>query len=215
MGLYVARRTVTGMREQEKKQPCLTSSCERCRERINRRRAIVTAGITGIGLGLMPALLFGEADPASEPPQAGDVLVRVSDTARRPLRLDDIVIGASPTLAWPMNASSIVRSESRLNELLLIRLDPATLSVETKSVSANGVLAFSALCPHAGCTIDEWVPERRVLACDCHSSEFDPREAGKVVDGPAARPLPTLALKLTDGNLAVAKSFTVPIRFDE
>jgi Rieske Fe-S protein len=58
-------------------------------------------------------------------------------------------------------------------------------------------------------------PQRRVLACDCHSSEFDPREAGKVVDGPAARPLPPLPLKLLNGNLAVAKPFAVAIRFDE
>lgn len=173
------------------------------------------AGFAGFGLSWMPALLLGQADPASEPPQADDFLVKAADPTHKPLQPNDIAAGSSPTLAWPMNRNQVVRSQNRLNAVLLIRLDPTTLSADTKSVSAEGVLAFSALCPHAGCTIDEWVPERSVLACDCHSSEFDPRQAGKVMDGPAARPLPGLALKLLDGNLAVAKSFAVPIRFDE
>jgi rieske iron-sulfur protein len=202
------------MERHEAKPNLSAGSCKECAKKINRRHAILNAGFGGIGLSLIPALIFGETDPASEPPQPGDVLVGVSDAKHKPLRPDDIVIGVPPTLVWPM-AGSIVRSQSRFNQLLLIRLDSATLNAETKSMSADGVLAFSALCPHAGCTIDEWVPERSVLACDCHSSEFDPREAGKVVDGPAARPLPPLALKLVDGKLAVAKPFGVPIRFDE
>jgi len=112
-------------------------------------------------------------------------------------------------------ASKIVRKENRLNELLLIRIDPATLNAETQTMCADSVLAFSALCPHAGCTITDWVPSHNTLGCDCHSSDFDPREGGKVVDGPAARPLPPLPLKLVGGNLAVAKPFAVAIRFDE
>jgi rieske iron-sulfur protein len=96
-----------------------------------------------------------------------------------------------------------------------MRLDSSTMSAEVRVFSADGVLAFSALCPHAGCTITDWIQQRGVLACDCHSSEFDPREVGKVVDGPTARPLPPLPLKLLNGNLAVAKPFAVAIRFDE
>jgi rieske iron-sulfur protein len=201
------------MRIKEEKPPAVASACERCCERINRRRAILSAGV---GLSLVPALLLGQPDPASEPPQTEDFLVKQSDAAHKPLRPDDIAVGASPAVAWPMTPTGrIVRSQNRFNALLLIRLDPATMSSDTKSVSAAGVLAFSALCPHAGCTIDQWVPERRVLECDCHSSEFDPRETGKVVDGPASRPLPPLALKLVDGTLVVAKPFAVPIQFDE
>jgi len=119
-------------------------------------------------------------------------------------------------LVWPMSAGTkVVRNQNRLNAVLLLRLDPATLGEQAKAASVDGILAFSTLCPHAGCTIADWIPERGVLACDCHESEFNPREAGKVMDGPAARPLPPLSLKLVDGNLAVAKSFAGPIRFDE
>ena len=202
------------MERHEEKQDRPTGSCNRCAEKIS-RRALVNAGISSIGLGMAPALLLGQTDPASNSVQAGDLLVKTSDKTNKPLQPDDIAIGASPTLVWPMDASkTVVRSQNRFNALLLIRLDSG-MTAKTKSMSADGVLAFSALCPHAGCTIDAWVPERSVLECDCHSSEFDPREAGKVVDGPAARPLPPLALKLVDGKLAVARPFAVPIRIDE
>jgi Rieske Fe-S protein len=183
---------------------------------MNRRRAMINLGIGSLGMGMIPAVLVGQTDPASAPPQEGDLLVKVGDKTPKSVRPEDIAIGAPPVRVWPMTqASNIVRNENRLNEVLLIRLDPATLNVETRSICADGVLAFSVLCPHAGCTITDWIPSRNVLACDCHSSEFDPREAGKVVDGPAAHPLPPLALKLDNGNLAVARPFAVAIRFDE
>jgi Rieske Fe-S protein len=190
--------------------------CEGCSKRINRRRALVNAGLGGLGLSLIPAALLGQTDPASAPPQEGDLLEGVSDKNHKLMRPEDIAVGAPPTRVWPVSQSgNVVRSQNRLNELLLIRLDPSTLNAATRAVCADGVLAFSALCPHAGCTITDWIPSRNVLACDCHSSEFDPREAGKVVDGPAARPLPALPLKLVNGNLVVAKPFAVAIRFDE
>jgi Rieske Fe-S protein len=142
-------------------------------------------------------------------------LVGVRDTALKFLRPGDIVIGAPPKQVWPVKANNIVRNQNRFNELLLIRLDAATLNADTRAISADGVLAFSALCPHADCTITDWAPSRNILVCDCHSAKFDPREAGKVVDGPAARPLPPLPLKLVNGKLVVAKPFAVAIRFDE
>ncbi len=127
-------------------------------------------------------------------------MVRLSDKSLKPLRPEDIVLGALPTHAWPtIQAGNVARKENRLNELLPIRLDPATLNDETRSISVDGVLAFSALCTHAGCIINDWIPSRNVLGCDCHASEFDPRQA----------------LTVADGNLVVAKPFAVAIRFDE
>jgi rieske iron-sulfur protein len=188
-------------------------SCKGCAERITRRRAMIQAGL---GLALIPAAFAAQADSASAPPQAGDLLVRLSDKSLKFLRPDDVVLGAPPLHAWPIvQASNVARNQNRLNELLLLRLDPATLNDETRSISVDGVLAYSALCTHAGCIINDWIPSQNVLACDCHASEFDPREAGKVADGPAAHPLPPLPLKVASGNLVVAKPFAVPIRFDE
>lgn len=150
------------------------------------------------------------------PPQKDDVLVKVGDPGLKPLTLGDISPNAHYVSAWPMAlAGKVVRSGSRLNEVLLVRLDPKTLAGASQSDAVEGVLGYSALCPHAGCNVTTWVPEEGVLSCDCHSSEFDARASGKVIDGPAARPLPPLALRLVGDVLVVAKPFASAIRFDE
>lgn len=171
------------------------------------RRVLLLAGL---GLALR------QTDPASSRPTVGDLFVKPGDAARTPLSPGDIPLGAAQTLAWPMDASDgTVRSGSRLNQVILLRLDPDTLSPETRTRAADGVVAYTSICTHTGCDVDDWQPADRLLACQCHFSQFDPRDAAKVVDGPAPRPLPALPLKIVDGKLAVAQPFTAPIGFEK
>jgi Rieske Fe-S protein len=109
--------------------------------------------------------------------------------------------------------SKIVRKANRLNEILLIRLNPLAPG-ERQPNAADEVLAYSALCPHAGCDVTQWISETGILECDCHSSEFDAKADGRVAGGPAARPLPPLPLKVEGAVLVVAKPFATLIRFD-
>lgn len=46
----------------------------------------------------------------------------------------------------------------------------------------NGIVAFSAICPHLGCII-KWDGEKREFPCPCHNSSFTME--GKVIGGPA------------------------------
>ena len=118
-------------------------------------------------------------------------------------------------MAWPMDPTDkTVRNGSRLNRVLLLRLDPEKLSPETKSRAADGVVAYTAICTHTGCEVTEWVAEEQLLVCPCHESRFEPKDAARVVDGPAPRMLPALPLKLTNGTLVVAKPFTGPVAFE-
>jgi rieske iron-sulfur protein len=171
---------------------------------VNRRTIL----IAGMGLAL------GQTDAAASRPRAGDLLVKAGDASKAPLASADIRPGAQ-TLAWPMDPDGTLRSASRLNQVLLIRLDVATLSPETKARAADGVVAYSSICTHTGCDVDDWDPAARVLACQCHSSQFDPRDGARVVDGPAPRPLPALPLTIVGGVLAVAQPFTAPIAFEK
>jgi rieske iron-sulfur protein len=171
------------------------------------RRVLLLAGL---GLALR------QSDPASSRPKVGDLFVKPGDAARTPLAPGDIPLGTAQTLAWPMDPSDgTVRSGSRLNQVILLRLDPNTLSPETRTRAADGVVAYTSICTHTGCDVDDWQPTDRLLACQCHFSQFDPRDAAKVVDGPAPRPLPALPLKIVDGKLAVAQPFTAPIGFEK
>jgi cytochrome b6-f complex iron-sulfur subunit/menaquinol-cytochrome c reductase iron-sulfur subunit len=62
------------------------------------------------------------------------------------------------------------------------------------------VVAFSAVCPHLGCSINA-TPEGGAFACPCHTSAFDP--AGKRKSGPSPRDMDTLATKIEDGFVVV------------
>lgn len=118
-------------------------------------------------------------------------------------------------MAWALDpAEGIVRSGTRLNQILLLRLDPETLSADTRSRAAGGVVAYTAICTHQGCDVQDWLPDSSSLYCACHESSFDPRDGAKVVDGPAPRALPALPLKVVDGKLVVAKPFTSRVGFE-
>jgi rieske iron-sulfur protein len=178
-----------------------------------RRRFLQAALAAGLSLGLGRA---GNADEdekpgADERPQPGDLFVQAEgDRAAAIVSPADLPLGGPPLLAWPMDpATRVVRNGSRLNLVLLLRLDPASLDAETRAHAADGVLAYSAICAHAGCTVTGWIVDdgRQVLKCFCHNSEYDPRQNAKVVSGPAQRHLAALPVKLGGGELLAAGTF--------
>jgi cytochrome b6-f complex iron-sulfur subunit/menaquinol-cytochrome c reductase iron-sulfur subunit len=61
------------------------------------------------------------------------------------------------------------------------------------------VTAFSAVCPHLGCSVN--ATSNGAFACPCHTSAFD--ADGKKKSGPSPRDLDTLATKIEDGFVAV------------
>jgi menaquinol-cytochrome c reductase iron-sulfur subunit len=62
------------------------------------------------------------------------------------------------------------------------------------------VKVFSPICPHLGCGF-RWRQKDRQFQCPCHGSVF--AISGKVVGGPAPRPLDELPSKIEDGVLKV------------
>jgi Rieske Fe-S protein len=181
-----------------------------------RRRAVLKAAVTlGMGVGLTPALVFAQGDPAAIRPRAGDWLVRVDDASLTPLTAEDIQLGAQQTMAWAMEPSSrTVRNGSRLNRLLLLRFDPAGLTEATRAIAAGGIVAYTAICTHNGCEVTDWLADDQLLSCPCHQTRFDPKSEGRVVDGAAPRQLPALPLGQEGGRLVVAKTFTSRVGFD-
>jgi rieske iron-sulfur protein len=164
--------------------------------------------VVGLG-GAVAWSLIARADPEDERPQEGDVLVAVDGTGLVPLTPADIALGERPTLAWPMDATTgTVRSGSRLNKVLLLRLDPSTLDEITRGRAAEGIVGYSAICPHAGCEVTGWLVDSQTLECPCHTSHYNPRQKGAVIDGPTQRPLPALPLKIEADKIVVAKPFS-------
>ena len=120
----------------------------------------------------------------------------------------DLLAGQPPLLVYPVDPGSrVVRDGSRLNQILLVRLAPNELDEETRRQSADGVVAYSGVCTHTGCDVTLWQAEIQRFRCPCHESEFDPREGGRVVGGPAPRRLPRLPVKVVDGVIVAAGGF--------
>jgi thiosulfate dehydrogenase [quinone] large subunit len=64
--------------------------------------------------------------------------------------------------------------------------------------SAEQYRAFSAICPHAGCTVG-FDKALDVFVCPCHGSQFDAK-TGAVLQGPAPTGLSELSVKLGPGG---------------
>ena len=134
-----------------------------CKNGETRRDFLTVVSVLGLdvaagGIG-SPAL----AQPENERPKEGDVLVSIDSESPVPLQPKDIPTGGPPVLAWPMDSvGNLVRKGSRLNKVLLVRLDPATLVGLTQERAADGVVAYSAICPHAGCEVGVWVDDQKI-----------------------------------------------------
>src|SRR4029079_4106598 len=133
-----------------------------------RRDFLTITSVLGLDLAVGNPVL---AEPADERPKEGDVLVAIEGERQTPLEPKNIPEGGPPVLAWPMDlAANVVRSGSRLNKVLLLRLDPSTLVGVTQERAAEGVVAYSAICPHAGCEVNGWLADEETLEISCSSS---------------------------------------------
>jgi Rieske Fe-S protein len=74
---------------------------------------------------------------------------------------------------------------------------PSGAPVIVARPDAQQVVCFSAVCTHEGCTV---APSGDKLNCPCHGSQFDAL-TGKVLHGPANRPLPRVGVAVRTGEI--------------
>ena len=149
--------------------------------------------------------------PDRLPPQAGDRFVIVTGMLKDQLvRADLLEVGAAQVECFPLDpVSGILRRSNRLNRVLAVRLAADEMSEATRARNAGGVLIYSAVCTHTGCTVQAWLPEERHLRCPCHLSQFAALDEGVVRGGPAKLPLAMIPLTLSaDGFVEAAAGFT-------
>ncbi len=183
-----------------------------------RRRHVLT-GLWALGVSVARsghAQTDGQANAAAQP-QVDDTLVYAfGEREGEPIRPGDLEAGAQQVSAWPMDpVSNTIRNGTRLNQIIVIRLNPDWLSAETLARSVDGVVAYSGICSHTGCDVTEWDAAVSRFQCPCHESQFDPSDSARVVGGPAPWQLAALPLKLLDGQLAVAGEFEGRVGFQQ
>ena len=185
------------------------------------RRSLIKRSL-GLALGLVgltPLVMLRDLGPLPKKQlettswAAGTRLV--TDPGDRPLRPEDLEVG-SVAQVLPALAQGEERTLENIGKdaVLLIRLRPEEFQLDSKRLSwtHDGIIAFSKICSHMGCAVALYEQQTKHLLCPCHQSTFDVTRAAKVIFGPAARPLPQLAITVdSEGYLVAQQGFTEPI----
>jgi ubiquinol-cytochrome c reductase iron-sulfur subunit len=141
---------------------------------------------------------------------------RLVDEHGKPYRASDI---EEKTLYTAFAEGS--DKEALGSSLVLVRLPRGQLRLprDLADYPADGIVAFSKVCTHAGCAISLYraplfAPNDHgpALVCPCHYSTFDPAKGGTVTFGPAGRKLPMLPLMIApNGELRAEGNFDGPV----
>jgi rieske iron-sulfur protein len=172
-------------------------------ERLATRRRILRWAIR-VGTGafslalLLPALALRSLTREVQEVTAGDLLVYATgDQAGLPVD----VAAIEPVMAVQAFPEGKSDNERNLIELVRLAADLPT-----------GLVAYSAICTHLGCTVLPRLSEQGYIVCPCHASVFDPAADARVVSGPANRPLPVLPIEVSsDGVVRAAGGFEGPV----
>lgn len=171
------------------------------------QRRTVLRGAAGLVLAWLTPVRARAQEPKGPAPAAGDLLVRVGDANLVPISPEDVPYDSRGIMVWAVGQGDVVKDDP-MHRIIVARLNPASLSPETRGRAADDIVAFSAICTHNGCEVDVSLGESQTIFCSCHRTTFDPREAGAVVGGPAQRRLPQLPVRVADARVVVAGPFT-------
>ena len=209
-GPYIQQRhpLPSGVAEQDE----ATDTFEEGAETLERRRLLIRL-LTGAFVALGAALVFPVRSLGERP---GGSLFRTAwrrgsravDENDRPVRPEDIDVGGVVTV-FPAGYMGAADAQT-----LLIKLAPKEYRPRPgrESWSVGDVVAFSKVCPHAGCPVGLYEPDTHRLFCPCHQSVFAVLDAAEPTGGPATRPLPQLPLALdADGYLVAQSDYDEPI----
>lgn len=197
--------------DNESEQEEVAEIIEDPKSSISRRKLIGgAAGTAGAALGAslaIPVISLGPSTtPLRETPWKQGVTV--VDEEGLPLTPDDVSVGEFVT-GFPEGADK----RELGSPIVMVRVPPEELELpaERQGWDVDGVLAFSKICPHAGCAINlyrhplyEPTSSTAALVCPCHYSTFEVANGGKLIFGPAGRDLPQLPLASAAAGVLIA-----------
>lgn len=181
--------------------------------KMTRRAAVKLGAVSSMAIPMAATA----QPPARQKPQAGDILVfEEGPNAGEVVRPELLELDQRPVSALARDpATGTLRNGSRLNRVMITKIDTENLTARYQRHVAEGVIAYSIVCTHTGCDVTNWDSEGKLMACPCHESQFDIYAGGNVVGGPAPRPLAMLPLSIKDGDIVVAAGFSGRVGFTQ
>lgn len=161
---------------------------------MSRRHLLVLSG-TGVGAACSSdPSLAGDASDIGAPDRAPDAAVKPDEPF---LGLDGGVANPEPT-GWRAPAGGVDVGAVTDFPRMTWRLNAGARAIVARD--AAGLYAYSALCTHERCVLDE--PDAMGVAeCACHGSRFDGE--GRPIAPPATVALRHLALRVAGGRVYV------------
>lgn len=92
-----------------------------------------------------------------------------------------------------------VEELDKMGQLLNEKSPVGPILIIGTSKSQN-LIAVNPTCTHLGCKV-EWESQEKIFLCPCHASEFG--VDGKVLNGPATKPLNKYAVKIIERSVLV------------
>ncbi|MGH3509716.1 MAG: cytochrome bc1 complex Rieske iron-sulfur subunit [Nocardioidaceae bacterium] len=195
------------------------------------RRPMIRNSLLGAmaTLGLPAIVVLRDLGPLPGGDLSGTVWKKgmrvVNDVTGTPVKPSDMEIGqlvnAQPIVFFqdkpdgePKFEGTALQQAKAKASAILVRMQPEDIhpSKGRANWGINGILCFSKICTHVGCPISLWEQQTHHLLCPCHQSTFDLANNGKVVFGPAARPLPQLPIMVdSEGYIAAQSPFHEPV----
>ena len=94
------------------------------------------------------------------------------------------------TVAQLSKTNQLLNKNSPVGKVLVVRTSPT-----------SNLSAVNPTCTHAGCEVN-WAAKSQKFVCPCHASEFG--IDGKVLKGPASKPLKTYKAKIEGDSVLVS-----------
>lgn len=143
----------------------------------------------------------------------------VNDVTGTPIKPSDLQVGqlvnGQPAIVYELDAEGehvlegtpLLQAKSKAS-IIIVRMRPEDVraSKGRENWGIDGILCYSKICTHVGCPISLYEQQTHHVLCPCHQSTFDLSDNGKVVFGPAYRPLPQLPLGLDEEGYLIAMS---------
>lgn len=176
---------------------------------LDRRRFLTSSTVyTAVGALLIAggSFIFGRLMSSNTPPQTSNTL-NLSNQSHAPSSTG--TGSTSPSTSTPTQTPQTTVSGSEIGPASQVAIGKIAAFTDPISgdpayvlhLSSNKFVAFDAVCPHAGCTVQPYLSQS-IFQCPCHGSQFD-LSTGQVISGPASSNLTQLNLAISDGIIYV------------